>query len=73
MKEVEPEKGLADEQVTLDPFDGDNVHIVNAIVLMRIYDMLGAILDHLAPEVAEELVNKHSQGKILGPFPSLDL
>ena len=73
MKEVDNEKNLVEESEGMDPFAPENIGIVQTIVLMRIYDLLGAILDNLDPEVAEEIVNRHSAGKITGPFPSLDL
>lgn len=67
MKEVQPEKGLAQG------FSDNEAHQVNAITLMRIYDMLGAILNKIDPEVADAILKAHAEGRLIGPLPSLVL
>lgn len=56
-----------------DPFSPNNVGKVQLIVLMRIYDVLMAQLGKDHPEAAEALNDIHSNGKILGSLPYLDL
>jgi len=43
------------------------------IILMRIYDVQMALLAAEYPERAAALLEKHQQGKILGPLPSISL
>jgi hypothetical protein len=57
----------------LDPFDPVNVGKVQLIVQMRIYDVLLAILSETNDAKAEALVELHSQGRVVGPLPILDL
>lgn len=71
MKEVSPEKGLQDED--LDPLSDKNVHGVNAITLMRIYDLLGIIATHLDEETATAILEAHEQGQLVGPLPYLNM
>jgi hypothetical protein len=76
MKEVEPQKGLTDEtpvdEVATGVFSDEDAKAINGITLMRIYDMLGAILNHLDPEMCEALIEKHKAGGLQGPPPSLN-
>lgn len=46
---------------------------ITTITLMRIYDMLGAILNRLDPEQAEALLDAHADGKLVGPLPYLNI
>ena len=46
---------------------------INAITLMRIYDVALALLNHLDPDMAEALMEKHANGELRGPLPSLNL
>lgn len=46
---------------------------ITAITLMRIYDVLGAILTHLDEDQANALLELHANGGLAGPLPSLNL
>lgn len=46
---------------------------ITVITLMRIYDMLGAILTHLDEDAADAILEQHANGKLVGPLPSLDI
>lgn len=46
---------------------------ITVITLMRIYDMLGMILNKLDPEAAEAVAEKHAAGELVGPLPSLNI
>ena len=49
-----------------------NQGVINFIMLARIYDMLMLIADGLGKgDEALKLYEKHSQGEIMSPFPSL--
>lgn len=51
----------------------EDVKQITVISLMRIYDMLGAILTHLDKDQADALLEHHAQGGLAGPMPSLNL
>lgn len=84
MKEVSPEKGLQDHQEG-EPVQDDSAltpedaRQINSITLMRIYDMLGAILTHLDEDsedgcsCADEILDAHAAGRLIGPLPSLNI
>jgi hypothetical protein len=59
--------------VSNDPFSPENVDGVQAIILMRIYDVLLGLYREQNAEYAERLVELHEAGKIMGPLPWLDL
>lgn len=52
---------------------------IDSITLMRIYDMLGAILTHLDEDsndgctCADEILDAHVNGRLIGPLPSLNI
>lgn len=76
MKEVEPQKGLTDERPVEEStglLSDEDAKQITAITLMRIYDMLGAILTHLDEDTANALLEKHANGELIGPLPSLNL
>lgn len=89
MKEVQPESGLYTEAEFDDAVAGNEVRQaetekeelisaqdaqqITVITLMRIYDMLGAILTHLDEDAAEALLEKHANGELVGPLPSLNI
>lgn len=76
MKEVSPDKGLTDErpvEESTGPLSDEDARQITAITLMRIYDVLGMILNHLDPDAAEALAEQHASGKLVGPLPSLNL
>ena len=88
MKESTPEKGLyteaefdaalagnesrqdAAEAAMLSDEDAKQI---TAITLMRIYDLLGAILTHLDEDTANAILEAHANGKLVGPLPSLNI
>lgn len=85
MKEIKPSKGLEEigeepetdagvpEEGTYDPFSPEHAPGLSLIVLMRIYDVQMALLRAQNKEAANTLHDLHSQGKILGSLPVLDL
>lgn len=75
MKEVSPEKGLteAGESEEGSPISDFEAQQITVITLMRIYDMLGMILNHLDPEAADAIAEKHASGGLAGPLPSLNI
>ena len=49
-----------------------NQGLINFIMLARVYDMLMLVADALGKgEDALKLYEKHSQGEIMSPFPSI--
>lgn len=75
MKEVEPVKGLTEESPVADTglLSDEDAKQITAITLMRIYDVLGAILTHLDEDQANALLELHANGGLAGPLPSLNL
>lgn len=88
MKEVPHDKGLyTDEEfnqaitdgehrqseATDEAFSSSESRQIDTITLMRIYDVLGAILNHLDEDACTALMEKHSQGGLAGPPPSLNI
>lgn len=59
-----------DENEALDPFAPENIHQVQLIVQLRIYDVLMALLTNIDKEAAAGLLELHSQGNIIGTAPS---
>lgn len=55
-----------------DPFSAENAPGVSLIVLLRIYDLLGAILTNLDHEQATALLEMHKQGRVFLDYPWLD-
>lgn len=64
---------MAELEDNLDPFHPDNVGGVQTVVLMRIYDVLMAILNDSDPHAALALHELHRAGRIVGSFPVLDI
>lgn len=56
-----------------DPFSPRNVHTVNAILLMRIYDVLMALLNDQNEDMANYLTAEHEAGRIILSFPKLTM
>jgi hypothetical protein len=75
MKEVEPQKGLSDaaEATDASALSDEDAKQINAITLMRIYDVLLAILTVDDPDMAEALMEKHANGELHGPMPYLNI
>lgn len=42
------------------------------IILMRIYDVMFSLLQHQNPAMAEDLLQLHGDGTILGPIPLMN-
>lgn len=61
------------EETPIDPFSPEAVPGVSLVVNMRIYDVLMAIYTHLDEEGAQQLYDLHSEGKVLGSLPYLNL
>lgn len=75
MKEAEPQKGLTEQSPVEDTglLSDEDAKQITAITLMRIYDVLGAILTHLDEDQANALLELHAKGGLAGPLPSLNL
>jgi hypothetical protein len=56
-----------------DAFSPENSIKLQLVVSMRIYDVLMALLNETDPEAASALHELHSQGKVLGSLPWLDM
>lgn len=63
------EDGPVEEDDALNAFGPENAPGVSLIVLMRIYDVLMALLRNQDAAVAKDILEKHSQGLLLGPSP----
>jgi hypothetical protein len=61
------------DKTETDMFDEDASPVVNAIMLMRIYDMLTCIARGVNKEEAEIIFRGHALGKVFGPAPSFDM
>ena len=61
------------EEETYDPLSPEVAPGVQVIIQMRIYDVLMAIYTDMNPTGADALIQLHSQGKILGPLPTIDM
>lgn len=57
---------------TGDLLDPNNAHILNYIMLNRIYDVLITILRTENEELALQVLEAHMKGKIMGPAPYWD-
>ena len=76
MKEVSPDKGLTDSQPVAEQATGlsdEDARQITVITLMRIYDVLGAILNHLDEDQCEALLTKDANAELAGPLPSLNI
>lgn len=90
MEETKPLSGLQDN-VQAEPkyvrtFTDDEAADINTITLLRIYDMLGAILtqqdailkklsgaENNNQDLADFVLDEHTNGKLVGPFPALNI
>ncbi len=54
-------------------FSDSDLRNMDAITLMRIYDLLGAILTHMDETTATAILEAHADGKLIGPFPYLNI
>jgi len=57
----------------LNPFSPNNAPGLTLVVLMRVYDVGMALLNEQNSEAARKLHELHSEGKILGSEPYIDL
>ena len=72
MSEDTGDLGTQGDFETQDPFAPDNIGTVNFIMQARIYDVLSAILLELNEDAAQNLLEMHMQGIIVGPSPQLN-
>lgn len=63
--------GEAVEQSTA--FSAEDARQMDSITLMRIYDLLGALLTHLDEDTATAVLEAHAEGKLVGPLPYLNI
>lgn len=73
MKEVSPESGLTGPDDVESTIPDSEALQVTMITLMRIYDLLGALLNEQNPELAEAYAATHAEGRLIGPLPVLNL
>lgn len=90
MEEAKPLSGLQDnvqnEPKYVRTFTDDEAADINTITLLRIYDMLGAILtqqdailkkmfntESSGLDLADFILDEHTNGKLVGPYPALDI
>ena len=57
---------------SVDPFGPDEVGGLQAIVQMRIYDLLFAVLDEINPKKAEYLADLHRRGSLFMSSPKFN-
>lgn len=62
-----------DESAESTELSDEDARQITVITLMRIYDVLGAILNHLDEDQCEALLTKHANGELTGPLPSLNI
>lgn len=58
--------------ISADPFSPENIQILQYITLARIYDVLVTNLTKTDPEAANQILELHRTGKLLGPPPGFD-
>lgn len=54
-------------------FSAEDARQMDSITLMRIYDLLGALLTHLDEDTATAVLEAHAEGKLVGPLPYLNI
>ena len=75
MKEVEPDNKWTEEagvEPSPDPFHPSNIDVVANITLLRIYDVLAAMLTSMDERAAERLMDLHAKGGLMAPAPAYD-
>lgn len=71
--EFEAGNGAAEYEPDTDPFSPTNAPKLALVVNMRIYDVLMALLNEKDPEAATRLHEIHSEGRVVGSLPYIDL
>lgn len=54
-------------------FSAEDARQMDSITLMRIYDLLGALLTHFDEDTATAILEAHAEGKLVGPLPYLNI
>lgn len=65
-------EGTEEKGIEYSPFGPNEAPGINLVVNMRIYDVLMAIYTHLNAQGAQDLMNIHAKGGILGTLPLFD-
>ena len=76
MKETELKSGLegfVEPEAEQSTFTTGEASDITVITLMRIYDLLGAILNEMDEDIATAILERHKQGGLVGPMPALNL
>lgn len=78
MEEVSLTSGLKSEDIVTEPeyaraFSDAEGADINTITLLRIYDLLGAILYNADPKMSDTIMEAHEAGRLVGPLPSLNI
>lgn len=63
-------KDIANENNGLSPEESQQI---DTITLMRIYDLLGALLTRFDEQTATAILEAHAEGRLIGPLPALKL
>jgi len=61
------------EGVPSTSLSAEDARQIDSVTIMRIYDMLGAILTHLDEDLADAVLAAHADGKLIGPPPYLNI
>jgi hypothetical protein len=69
----ETDKDGQTSETSQDAFSAENSVKLSLVVQMRIYDVLMALLNEQNEEVATRLYELHSDGKVLGSLPWLNI
>lgn len=65
--------GLSDETIeAIDPYAPENIGVLHFVTQHRIYDVLMALLTEKNPELAQNVLEMHSKGLLIGPQPFFD-
>ena len=72
MREVEPDNQWDDDGGSQDPFHESNIAVVQNITLLRIYDVLAAMLTSMDEVAARRLLELHQRGGLMAPPPAYD-
>ena len=69
MRDLDHDAAMRDDTDKSDDFSLQDAMAIQTLTLLRVYDLLGAILTHMEPELATEVLKKHNQGEFIAPPP----
>jgi hypothetical protein len=68
----QPTEWQGEHNPNMDPFSPENVGVVQAITLLRIYDVLLAGFMQKYPVAGKRLMEKHAKGGFMAPPPAFN-